>query len=94
MATVLEFKRPTGRTALQWHKLRVDSVVAGRPIVCVACQRPHKMPPRLGRCPCGGYTFDVQASGQLPLLLDELAPAPTAEQWALLASRADVHGGE
>lgn len=59
-----------GKTALMWHRLRQESALVGRPIVCVTCRQPHDGPPRLGQCACGSALFGIQADTQLPLGLD------------------------
>lgn len=62
--------RRSGKTALMWHRLRQESAAAGRPIVCVRCERPHLLPPAFGCCACGSYGFGIKADDQLPLQLE------------------------
>jgi hypothetical protein len=77
-ATIVPFARRNGKTALMWHLLRQEAARRGLPIECLECQRPHTVPPPLGKCPCGGYVFVVgRRAGQLPLELPS-----------------DFHGGE
>jgi hypothetical protein len=71
-ATVLDFAsaRRCGKTALQWHQLKQESTRLGRPILCVACERPHTIPPQFGRCPCGSYAFGIKSQHQAQPGLD------------------------